>query len=173
MNTKNSQVIVFLVIVVVLFATTGCAQTRPRARVGELRTKSESVELGGAESLRVEINMAAGELDVSGGANELLEADFSYNVAELEPEVEVSGGTLIVRNPDVEVGIGSWWDLDDYRHEWDLRLNDDVPIEMSVEMGAGSADLELGSLSRSKFRVAALLEPQCGGRSHRVAAVRA
>jgi len=153
MNTKNSRVIVLLVAVVVLFATIGCALTRPRARVGELRTKSESVGLGDAESVRVEIKMAAGELDVSGGANELLEADFSYNVAELEPEVEYSGGTLIVRNPDVEVGVGSWWDLDDYRHEWDLRLNDDVPMEMSVEMGAGSADLELGSLSLTRLGV--------------------
>ena len=155
MNTKKLQVIALLVAVMVLSTTVGCALTRPRARVGELRTKSESVELGDAESVRVEINVAAGELEVSGGANELLEADFRYNVAELEPEVEYSGGTLIVRNPDVEARVGSWRDLDDYRYEWDLRLNDDVPMEMSVDVGVGSADLELGSLALASLDIKA------------------
>jgi len=61
--------------------------------------------------------------------------------------VEYSGGTHIISTPDVDIGVGSWWDLDGYRYEWDLRFNDDVPMEMKVEMGAGSADLELGSLS--------------------------
>ena len=147
MKTKNLQLSILLVAVVVLLSTIGCGLTRPRVRVGELRTKSESVELGDAESVQVEINMAAGELDMSGGANELLEADFAYNVDELEPEVEYSGGTLIVSTPDVDTRVGSWWDLDDYRYEWDLRFNDDLPMEMSIKIGAGSVDLELGSLS--------------------------
>jgi hypothetical protein len=108
---------------------------------------SESIEQGDTESVQVEINMPAGELDISGGANELLEADFTYNVAELKPEVEYSGGMLTVRNPDVDIRVGSWWDLDDYRYEWDLRFNDNVPMEMSIDVGAGSSDLELGSLS--------------------------
>ncbi len=153
MNTKNSRVIVLLAAVMVLLVTLSCAQTGTRVRVGELRTKSESVELDGAESVRANLTIAAGELNVSGGADGLLNADFTYNVAELEPEVEYSGGTLTVRNPDVDVTVDSWWDLDDYRHEWDLRLNDDVSMEMIVRMGAGEADLELGSLSLTRLDV--------------------
>jgi hypothetical protein len=94
--------------------------------------------LGDAEAVRVEINMAAGELDVAGGADGLLEADFTYNVAELKPQVEYRGRTLTVSTPDVDVGTSSLWDLDDYRYEWDLRLNDDVAMEMSVGVGAGN-----------------------------------
>ncbi len=33
------------------------------------------------------------------------------------------------------------------RNEWDLRLNDDVPTGLVVEMGAGESDLDLDSLS--------------------------
>jgi len=151
MNVKNRKVAGWLAILVVLLAVTGC--TGKRVRVGELRTESESVELGGAGSVRVEIDMAAGELEVSGGAGELLEAEFKYNVADLKPEVEYSGGTLTVLTPDVDILPGSLWDLDDYRYEWDLRLNDAVPMEMSVEMGAGRTDLALGSLALTRLDV--------------------
>ena len=40
-------------------------------------------------------------------------------------------------------------------------------------LGVNDDDWPSCSLSRSKFRVAALLEPQCSGRSHRAAAMRA
>jgi hypothetical protein len=136
--------------IAILLAASGCGGG---VRVGKLQTESETVELGGAASVRVEIDMGAGELDVAGGAAELLEADFTYNVAELKPEVDYSGGTLSVRTPDVDTGIGSLWDLDDYRYEWDLRINDDVPMDMRVRVGAGRSDLQLGSLSLTRLEV--------------------
>ena len=151
MITKNPKVIVVLAAVITLLAASGCALTRPQVRVGELQTRSQSVALDDAKSKRVQINMAAGELYVSGGANKLLQAQFSYNVAELEPQVAYSGGTLIVRTPDVATGVPSLWDLGDYRYKWDLQLNDNVPMEMHVEIGAGSADLKLGSLSLTRL----------------------
>jgi len=153
MRTRTRHLNILLVAVVVLFATAGCGLSSPPARVGELLTKSESVELRDAESVQVEINMAAGELAVSGGATELLEADFTYNVDELEPEVEYSGDTLTVSTPDAGIRIGSLWDLDDYRYEWDMRFNNDVPMEMKVEVAAGTADLQLGSLSLTGLEI--------------------
>jgi hypothetical protein len=103
--------------------------------------------------VRVEIEMAAGELEVSGGATDLLEADFTYNVAELKPEVDFGGGTLSVRTPDADVRGASLWDIEEYRYEWDLRLNDGVPMEMQVTMGAGRSDLRLGALTLTSLDV--------------------
>ncbi len=150
MMTKNSKGLFLLAMVAVLLAASGCGRG---VTVGKLQTDSETVELGDAASVRVEIDMGAGELDMAGGAAELLEADFTYNVAELEPEVDYRGGTLTVQTPDVRVGIGSLWDLDDYRYEWDLRLNDDVPMEARITLGAGRADLRLGSLSLTRLDI--------------------
>lgn len=150
MFSKKLQGIASLAIVAVLVTTGGC---RRGARVGKLQTRSETVELGSAASVRVEVLMGAGQLDVTGGATELLEADFIYNVAELKPEVEYDGSTLSVRTPDIDVGIGALWDLDDYRYEWELRLNDDVPMEMQINVGAGDSDLKLGSLSLTRLNV--------------------
>jgi hypothetical protein len=150
MFAKNSKGIVLLAMVAVLLAVSACGSG---ARVGTLQTESETVELGNTASVRVEIDMGAGELNVAGGAAELLEANFTYNVAELKPEVDYSGGTLTVRTPDVDTGIGSLWDAGDYRYEWDLRLNDDVPMDMQVGVGAGRSDLQLGSLSLTRLDV--------------------
>ena len=148
---KKTHFITVLAAITALAMVSGC--TGRRITVGELKTESQTVELGGAESVQVEIMMAAGELELSGGANELLEAEFRYNVDELEPEVEYSDGRLDVRTPDIQDRVESIWDFDDYRYEWDLRLNDEVPMEMVVEMGAGRADLELGTLSLTELKV--------------------
>ena len=150
MNKKRYVLAGLLVIVIVLFALTGCDEGD---RVGDLQTKSETVEQGDAESVSVEIEMGAGELDVSGGAGELLEATFTYNVDELEPEVTYSNGKLIVQHGDVTGGIRTFFDLDEYRNEWDLHFKDDVPMEMNIDLGAGRADLVLGSLALTNLDI--------------------
>jgi hypothetical protein len=131
----------FVVLAALLLA--GCA---PRARVGALRSESQSVELGDAQSVRVEIKLGAGDLQVTGGSEKLLEADFNYNVAAIKPEVEYTNGRLVVRQPDVP-GLPALRDITDYRNDWDLRLSDEVPMDLSVDIGAGSSDLQLAGLS--------------------------
>lgn len=121
----------------------GCAS---EARVGPLQTESQSVELGDANSVRVEVEFGGGNLEVTGGAEKLLEADFTYNVAKLKPEVEYSDGTLVVRQPDVK-GLPDLRDITDYRYEWNLRFNDDVPMNLRVDVGGGTSDLQLAGLS--------------------------
>jgi hypothetical protein len=150
-NTKYLKTIPWLAILVALLTTLGCAPTTSSARVGPLQTESQSVELGDVESVRVEIDMGAGELNVTGGANELMEADFTYNVAALKPEVEFRGRNLTIRQP--EVNIASFADLPDYRYEWDLRFNDDVPMDMNIKLGTGKMDLEMVGLSLTALEV--------------------
>ena len=101
--------------------------------------------------MRVEIDMGAGELKVAGGADELMEADFTYNVAALKPEVEFRGRNLTIRQPEVD--IASFADLPDYRYEWDLRFNDDVPLDMNIKLGTGKMDLEMAGLSLTALEV--------------------
>jgi D-alanyl-D-alanine carboxypeptidase len=143
MNTRLFRVANLLAILLILLAVAGC---RRGVEIGELQTKSESVESGDVASVQVEIELAAGELVVSGGAAELLEADFTYNVAEMEPEVNYGGDNLTITHPEVRI-VGALADRDDYRNEWDLRFNDDVPMEMLVNLAAGRSDLTLGSLA--------------------------
>jgi len=107
--------------------------------------ESRTVELKGARSVQVNVEMGAGELKMRGGAAPLMDADFRYSHAEWKPELkyDVSGGrgTLIVRQHG-EHTIGS-----NNKNEWELRLNEDVPMDVSVKMGAGQGILDLGNVS--------------------------
>jgi hypothetical protein len=109
--------------------------------------------LGGAESAEAIIEMGAGELSVSGGADALMEGAFTYNVPEWEPTISynTSGdqGELRIRQPDVnEIG----WN-EDLEYAWNLRFNDDVPLDMIVRLGAGENELALGSLNLDNLEV--------------------
>lgn len=115
--------------------------------VGEMQRESRSVDLGNAQSVRAHLMMGAGELNVTGGADALMEGDFSYNVADWKPEVDygVTGdsGDLTVKQGSGEgVRLGG-----EARNEWDLRFNDEVPTDLRAEMGAGESNLDLDSLA--------------------------
>jgi hypothetical protein len=112
-----------------------------------MQRQSESVDLDNAQSVVAQLRMGTGELNLTGGADALMEADFAYNVAEWKPEViyDVSGETgelTVEQGSDEGVRLGG-----EARNEWDLRFNDEVPTELRVEMGAGESDLDLDSLT--------------------------
>jgi hypothetical protein len=115
--------------------------------VGELQRESQSVNLENARSVRANLKMGAGELNLTGGADQLMEADFSYNVAAWKPGVNYD---VIGDAGELSVDQGQGEDLPitgDARNEWDIAFNDEVPTNLSVQMGAGESDLDLDSLT--------------------------
>lgn len=135
-------------VVAISLVLAGCS---PRLRVGELQTESQSVELGDADAVRVEIQFGAGELKVSGGAQDLLEASFTYNVAELKPEVDFTDHRLVVRMP--EGGTPVLEGISGFRNEWDLRFNDSLPMDLRLAIGAGTSELRLAGLSLTGLHI--------------------
>ena len=126
-------------ITLVLFAALLLAGCGSKARVGALRTETQSVELGDAEAVRVEIAFGAGDLRVTGGAEQLLEAGFTYNVARLKPEVKYTNGKLVVRQPKARSGMPALRGITDFQNGWELRLSDEAPMDLSVNVGGGPA----------------------------------
>jgi hypothetical protein len=119
------------------------------AQVGEMHHESEAVDPKDAQAARARLEMGAGELYLTGGADKLMEGEFSYNVSGWEPKVSyaVSGkkGELVVKQGSAKgVGLGGRARA---RNEWDIRLNDEVPTDLVVKMGAGEGDLDLDSLT--------------------------
>jgi N-terminal domain of toast_rack, DUF2154 len=128
----------------------GACGTQPggtQQEVGKLQREAKSVDPKNAQSARALLKMGAGELNLTGGADQLMEGDFSYNVADWKPEVsyDVSGdeGELVVRQGGSE---GSNL-TGEARNEWEIRLNDELPTDLVVQLGAGESDLDLDSLS--------------------------
>ncbi len=141
MSNRILKVMGLLIITASLVFSSGCIE------VGKLKTESKKVELGGAESVRGEIKMCAGELKIARDADSLLNADFTYNVNDWGPElnyrVNGSEGRLIIQQPHCDGVIST----SNVRNDWDIHLNSGVPLALSIDMGAGKSDMRLGSLN--------------------------
>jgi hypothetical protein len=134
-----------------LVAVFGCNMNGDRVSTGELRNESKTVALGAARSVQVSLKMKAGELKLGGGATDLLDGNFIYNVPEWKPNVTyaVSGG---VGNLKVEQeGTGS--STGNTRNEWDLHLSRKTPMAVTINMGAGRATLMLSGLALSRLEL--------------------
>src|SRR5918998_922075 len=116
-------------------------------QVGKMQRESKSVDPKDAQSSRTQLKMGAGELNLTGGADQLMEADFSYNVSDWKPRVSydlsADEGELVVK----QGGAGGSSLSGETRNEWEIRLNDEVPTDLVVQMGAGESDLDLDSLT--------------------------
>jgi hypothetical protein len=138
-TTRLPFFLAFLPLLVVTACNTGDWDTGPP------QTESRTVKLGEAKSARVEIEMPAGELSVGPGAQELLEADFTYHNMSAKPLVEYNvndgQGRLSIRQPESSHGHGG------SHNRWDLHLSNKVPMQLEVNQGAGRAKLILGGLA--------------------------
>jgi hypothetical protein len=148
MEKSAARLSVFLVLFSLL-TIVGCKPGDWEA--GPPQTESQRVKLGEARTALVEINMPAGELSVSSGANDLLEADFTYPSPSARPQVEyevsAGQGRLTVRQP------GSVHGHRNGHNAWDLHLSNKVPLALKVDQGAGRARLTLAGLSLSRLEV--------------------
>jgi hypothetical protein len=136
-----------------LLILSACAQA---GNSGEVKTDQEQVDLQQADSVVAQITMGAGNLEISGGSQALMEADFTYNVDVWKPNVDYSVsqgvGNLSISQPaNIELDRN----LTNFRYDWNVRLNNDVPLDLRVDLGAGSSTLKVGSLDLTGLDVAA------------------
>src|SRR5215217_741519 len=124
---KRLVLLLVAAVAVALFA--GACGTQPggtQQQVGKMQRESQAVDLKNAQAARAHLKMGAGELNITGGADRLMEADFSYNVSDWKPKVsyDVSGkkGELVVKQGSANGGNLSGG----ARNEWDISLNDEV-----------------------------------------------
>src|SRR4051812_26144514 len=128
-------------LIATILLLTGCET----AQTGPTQHESSHVDLDNSELTRVELKMAAGELNVAGGSAKLADAEFTFNVPAWKPRVEYHStgarGDLLIEQPR---GIGSDGNTS---NRWDLKLNDGVLMDLVTHLGAGEARMDLGSLS--------------------------
>jgi hypothetical protein len=117
----------------------------PTIDVGELRNEREEIPLAGAESASVDVLFGAGELEVEAGvSDQLLSAQFRYNVEQWEPQVTYTDGTLTIQQGDMKKDWGV--PTGNTRNEWELEFSPEIPLEMNFDIGAGSGQLDLTGL---------------------------
>jgi hypothetical protein len=112
---------------------------------------AEVVDLKGAKAVRVTVHLPAGQLSIQGGAERLMEADFYQGAAWSTPSLDYS----------VERGVGELNITQESRDQfssnsdntWKLRMSNEVPLELKVDMGAGRGDLNLSKIDLTRLEM--------------------
>ena len=132
-----------------LAAMTGCIISS--VPTGPTQYDTKVIDRDASKSAQVRLHMGAGDLKVSSGTQKLLRAYFTYNVPQFKPDVHYSlagdMGTLEISQPESHAHIGNM------KYEWDVRLSNEIPIDLNVQFGAGQAQLDLGSLDLRRVSV--------------------
>ena len=112
---------------------------------------TQTIDLGTAKSVTADLQIPAGNLNLSGGSAHLLDADFRYDSFEGKPEVnyEVSGdhGQLNVTQGDDHVHFGGG------PNDWDMHLGGGAPIDLRLNMGAGQNHVRLAGLNVNHLQI--------------------
>jgi hypothetical protein len=119
---------------------------------GEPRTESRSVPREGAQRTDLRLRLGAGVLSLRGGATGLVDAEFISNMPELDPEFvyRVSGGIgeVSITQPSNVFPIPAAV----MRYEWRVRCADGIPVDIDLESGAGTADIDLSTVPVRQLR---------------------
>lgn len=118
----------------------------------ETLTINESLPTG-VEVVDLTINMAAGRLDLSGGADGVLVGEIRENVEAWEPEVTNTGDTLVVDQDESGSSHGGFnLSGDDIINEWTLQLGD-IPYDLTLNAGAYAGELDLSGVPLRRLTV--------------------
>jgi hypothetical protein len=107
----------------------------------------EVVELQGAKSVRAELKLGAGELNLEGGSSHLLNSRFLFNRKWDSPRVNYRVGTDGKGELEIAQDKGSGINFGAGDNNWDLTFNNDVPISFRIDMGAGEGNLRLRDMN--------------------------
>ena len=117
-----------------------------------MQHQSRTIERQGAKSVHTAIEMGAGELSVSGGSANLLDASFDYRGSSATPNVDYhvddGKGDLTVSEGDSDSHLHTTSD-----NSWTLHLAKDLPMELKVDMGAGEGRLQLRELDLTNLEI--------------------
>jgi hypothetical protein len=145
-----------LVLLVLALATLACGPNFnvnvPRLTTGPTQTTTvEEAAPKGDEVMEVELELGAGNLKLTGGADGLVTGTIKTNIEAWEPKIERTESGLSIRQGESDINFGVT-NMDEIVNEWDLQLGN-APVELTVEAGAYDGQMELGGLNLTRLTV--------------------
>lgn len=124
----------------------------PATRAGEMQQTRAEYRLDDADSTTVDLQMQAGDLIVSGGADNLVDAAFEFNVASWEPTLTYNNvanlGQLTITQPKQQ-----WRRIQNGTNRWNIQLTDAIPLRVNATNGAGTMTLDFAGLNIQSVQV--------------------
>ncbi|HLO10695.1 MAG TPA: toast rack family protein [Pseudoneobacillus sp.] len=146
----KKNIVVGLLISANLMWMAGCSSVV----IGKEDASKIHIKKDKAKQLDVTLNVGAGKLILSEGANDWVEGEIQYNVDDLQPKVSYKRtgkkGKVVIEQSKKDVSninIGS------VKNDWDLQLSNDVSIDLEVNTGASETNLQLQGLQLADLDV--------------------
>ncbi len=150
----NVKFMIILSILLLLSANLiGCVRTYS-GEFGSDHTLSEIIEYEKLETIDVDIKMGVGKLNVSGGIKDIFEGSFIYSIDRWKPIIDYSStskkGHLLIEQPSNigKINIGK-----KQKYQWDISLTDELPMDLSVQLGVGSSILAFDTLNLRNLNI--------------------
>ena len=130
-------------------AAVSCVAFPAVSRTG---SHSEVIDAENADSVTAEIVMGAGKLEVQSGTEALMEGEFHYSYRDYAPDITYrvrSGGRgdlLVEQDDGPKFRVQS-----NYKNEWELVFNEEIPLDLEITLGAGESILDLADLNLESF----------------------
>ena len=133
----------------VFLLCSGCSISHD-VSVGTPEHETKSIALDKAEIVAVNLRMGVGELKIDSGTSQLMEGSFTYSTPSWKPEVDYRGGssrgelTISQRsgNTDPKGDV-----------KWDVKLNEQVALDIDARLGVGEAEMNLGRVHLRSLEV--------------------
>lgn len=141
--------ILAFVFVLAILLWHGHSYTRRHRYFSEPRHTSQTVNLQGAKTARVKLEMGAGQLNIDGSSAHSLDADFAFTDSFEEPRVDyhvtAGAGEITISQDSRSVHFGN------SKNEWNLHFTKDLPLELRVDMGAGQGNLDFREIPLTRL----------------------
>jgi hypothetical protein len=117
---------------------------------GNTKSQVVSVDLQGAREVALKINHGAGQLKIAGGAStgKAVEGECTESV---RVNSRLAGDRLEVRVSADTVFIPFMWNPRGL--DWNLRLSNEVPLALELEMGANQSTIDLRDVRVTSLRL--------------------
>jgi N-terminal domain of toast_rack, DUF2154 len=138
-------------ILVLALASLACGFTvdlPKQAQAGPEIKDSITVADPKSDQTRLNITFGAGDLNLSSGAENLVDGTVIYNVKDLKPEVTTTDGNVEIKQGDFK----NLPPFDGMKNEWDLKLGK-MPMDLTVNAGAYTGNYDLGGLALKSLTV--------------------
>jgi hypothetical protein len=145
----NVKIISAILLLALASMACGFSVDLPRqAKVGPEIKDSITVADPKSSETRLNVTFGAGDLNLSSGAQNLIDGTVMYNVKDLKPEVNSQDGNIEIKQGNFE-GLPPFNDI---KNKWDLQLGK-MPMDLTITAGAYTGTYDLGGLALKSLTV--------------------
>ena len=142
-----------LVLAVLTFSSLACnlSFNIPTIKTGPEKTEKIKESLpDNQDEIQVEITIGAAELNVTGGAKDLVNGMVKYNVPAWKPSLTFEDNNFTLKQKETDFNGLPGKQL---VNKWDIQFTNERPLSINLNAGAYQGDIDLGGMNVTQLDV--------------------